>query len=306
MNKARTSYHRKTGLSNASLFCSILLFFIFPLQVYSQQNSKTEDSIKNSNLNNNLVLIHGLTNRHPWSEDFLDRALSLWGSKHVFVVYTNSSETTYRKLIQSKTIFYCGKDNSDAGDASIEKQVELLHRKIQILQTNKILGKKFYIIAHSMGGLVARRYIYKYPNVVKGLVTLGTPHHGSPLADNFEWAGFFLGATDAINNLRPSFVQSFNDRFPIKTSPLADNGKIYTIRGDCDGYDCFGWAGELLFGWALIKLSTGSDSDGLVPFDSAVIEYANHIGDFPEFSHIDLVEEPSVVEKASEYLLNTK
>ncbi len=306
MNKARTPYHHKRVLFKISLFFSTLLVFMSPLLAYSQHDIEIADSIKNRDLNNNLLLIHGLTNRHPWSEEFLDRALSLWGSKHVFAVYTNSSETTYKKLIHSKIIFYCGEDDSDAGDASIEEQVELLHRKVQILQTNKTLGKKFYIIAHSLGGLVARRYIYKYPDVVKGLVTLGTPHHGSALADNFEWAGFFLGATDAINNLRPSFVELFNDRFPIKSSPLADNGKIYTIRGDCDGYDCFGWAGELLFGWAFIKLSTGSDSDGLVPFDSAVIEDAIHLGDFPDFSHIDLVEKPAVVEKASEYLLNTK
>ncbi len=154
-----------------------------------------------------------------------------------------------------------------------------------------------------MGGLVARRYIYEYPNVLKGLVTLGTPHHGSPLANSFEWAGFFVEATEAIENLRPSFFKVFNDAFPVTKSPLADNGKIFTIRGDCDGKDCFGWAGELIFGWTFLMQTTGKDNDGLVPFDSSVIDGATHIADFPDFDHFDLVQEPSVVEQASESLL---
>jgi triacylglycerol lipase len=138
----------------------------------------------------------------------------------------------------------------------------------------------------------------------EGLVTLGTPHHGSPLADSFKWTGFFIGATDAIDNLRPSYLKEFNQKFPIESSPLAENGKIYTIRGDCDGNDCFGWGGELLFGWTFITQTTNKDNDGLVPFDSAVIQGATHIWDFPDFDHLDLVQEPSVAEKASEYLIN--
>lgn len=157
-----------------------------------------------------------------------------------------------------------------------------------------------------MGGLVARRYIYKYPDVVKGLVTLGTPHHGSPLADIFKWTGFFIGATDAIDNLRPSFLKIFNEKFPVESSLLADNGNIFTIRGDCDGNDCLGWGGELYFGYHFIMQKTKQDNDGLVPFDSATIEGAIHIGDFKDFDHFDLVQESTVAEKASQCLINSK
>ncbi len=292
-------------LSREYFFYSIMTILIISLITCTYQKKREKaDTLKNNSLEENLVLIHGLTNKHPWSEKFLDKTLSIWGAKNVFVVYTNSSEITYEKIINSKIMLYCGADNKKAGDKSIEEQSELLQKKIQILQEAKNLKKKFYIIAHSMGGLVARRYIYKYPDVVKGLVTLGTPHHGSPLADSFKWVGFFIGATDAIDNLRPSFLKEFNEKFPIKSSPLAENGKIYTIRGDCDGKDCFGWGGELLLGWTFITQTTNKDNDGLVPFDSAIIEGAIHIWDFPDFDHFDLVQEPSVAEKASEYLIN--
>jgi len=261
------------------------------------------DSVLSNDSTENLVLIHGLTNKHSWGDEFLNVVLSSWGSNNVYVVYTNSSDVTYERNIDSKTVVYCGLDNNKAGDKSIEEQVGLLQKKIQTLQESKNLRNKFHIIAHSMGGLVARRYIYKYPGVVKGLVTLGTPHHGSPLADSFEWAGFFLSAKDAISNLRPSFIRQFNEKFPIDSSPLAENGRIYTIRGDCDGNDCFGWGGELFFGWNFITKTTQKDNDGLVPYDSAIIDGAVHIGDFSDFDHFDLVREPSVAVKAAEYLL---
>ena len=43
-----------------------------------------------------------------------------------------------------------------------------------------------HVIAHSMGGLDARYAIRNVPQVadrVKTLVTIGTPHRGSPVAD---------------------------------------------------------------------------------------------------------------------------
>ena len=54
------------------------------------------------------------------------------------------------------------------------------------LQTNPdVAGKKVHLIAHSMGGLDARYLIstLKMADRVLSLTTIGTPHHGSPIAD---------------------------------------------------------------------------------------------------------------------------
>ncbi len=50
---------------------------------------------------------------------------------------------------------------------------------------------KVVIVAHSMGGLVSRNYIHNYggDKRVEKLITLGTPHHGTTIADTV----FFLG-----------------------------------------------------------------------------------------------------------------
>ena len=48
--------------------------------------------------------------------------------------------------------------------------------------------QKLHVIAHSMGGLDARFAISKVPGVaerVQTLVTIGTPHRGSPVANAF-------------------------------------------------------------------------------------------------------------------------
>lgn len=44
--------------------------------------------------------------------------------------------------------------------------------------------ERFHVVGHSKGGLIARHYIQNHGGAarVKSLITLGTPHHGTPLA----------------------------------------------------------------------------------------------------------------------------
>ncbi len=69
-------------------------------------------------------------------------------------------------------------------------------------------GKSFVVLAHSMGGLVARSMMQEYAfrdgsrggEHVLHLITLGTPHQGTPLAD----AGFAIGLPAV-----PEFASSY-------------------------------------------------------------------------------------------------
>jgi pimeloyl-ACP methyl ester carboxylesterase len=67
-----------------------------------------------------------------------------------------------------------------------------------ILKT-KFTGKKVDIVAHSMGGLVSRSAIenHEASAVVKNLITLGTPHQGSPLVGLRYLLGIIV-ASDGI------------------------------------------------------------------------------------------------------------
>ena len=53
-------------------------------------------------------------------------------------------------------------------------------------------SSKIHLVGHSMGGLVARRllHLYQPPNLGR-VVTMGTPHLGSPLADYLHNWGFY-------------------------------------------------------------------------------------------------------------------
>jgi len=248
-----------------------------------------------------LVLFHGLANIHKWSDSFLKVCLEIWGSGHVFVIYSSAETGVVTKNMDGKILIVGGKGDN-AGIDPISKQVANVAEVIQNLQDKYGLQTPFSIIAHSMGGLVARQYIYKNPGTVTGLVTLGTPHQGSPLAESFQWVGHFLNAAEAIKDLKPENVALFNNRYPAGSTPLTYNKKIYTIRGIPDATDCFGWAGELLLGWQILSTVYDTGSDGLVPYDSAMINGAEHIADFPHYDHYDLVRQPDVVKTAAKYL----
>lgn len=72
---------------------------------------------------------------------------------------------------------------------TIEAQVSELRNNIQLK-----VPTQHIVIGHSAGGLVGRRFGQRYPDLVRGVVTIGTPHLGSLLAD--------VGPASAAEQLR--------------------------------------------------------------------------------------------------------
>ncbi|HPA72585.1 MAG TPA: hypothetical protein PKY31_09970, partial [Spirochaetota bacterium] len=46
-----------------------------------------------------LVLVHGLTNKHQWSDAFLNQVAATWGSGNVYVIFTNESTRVWTRTI---------------------------------------------------------------------------------------------------------------------------------------------------------------------------------------------------------------
>jgi triacylglycerol lipase len=253
-----------------------------------------------------VVLLHGLTNKHPWSEAFLAECLEAWGDGRVYLVYTNTRaaerEIVRDRLVGRRTVVVAGTDNPSAGDESVLVQSRYVDESVRRLQASHGLPRRFAIIAHSMGGLVARHYIDMHPDTVVGLVTLGTPHHGSPLAEDFRWAALFLGAREAIVDLTPARCEAFNKEHPAASARLAEGARIFTVRGAAHGSDAFGAYGELRLGSALLSERHHLSSDGLVPENSALLAGATHLADFPDLDHYRLVRDPRVARKAADAL----
>lgn len=100
----------------------------------------------------------------------------------------------------------------------VDKSAELIAEKIERL-CEKHGFDRLHIIGHSKGGLIARKYVQQHGGErrVKSLITLGTPHHGTPTAAiAVALMGFGLWKSSAADLLpRSRLVRDLGrDRFP--------------------------------------------------------------------------------------------
>ncbi|KPA14864.1 PGAP1-like protein [Candidatus Magnetomorum sp. HK-1] len=88
---------------------------------------------------------------------------------------------------------------------SVKDIAQAFQEKIdEYIINNSIADSKFVIVAHSMGGLVARSYMEEHihhegiysglycGNRVLRLITLATPHHGTPIANDEARANIYI------------------------------------------------------------------------------------------------------------------
>jgi triacylglycerol lipase len=237
-----------------------------------------------------LVLVHGLRNTHRWGRAFLRRCVAHWGSGRVYVIYLNRSFARWERRLPEGIVRCIGTSDYRAGTESIEVQAAYLGAKIEVLRREWGLGTPFDVIAHSIGGLVLRRYVTQAPGEVAAAVTLGTPHGGAPMAADFAWLGRGLRSRGAFDNLTPAFVQAF-----MVAHPWPPEVPLYTVRGVArDGWN-WGVFGELWLGhW--YHRRRGIASDGLVPVEAAVCAEGRHLADLPGYNHFALTRHPAVVD----------
>lgn len=169
---------------------------------------------------------------------------------------------------------------------SIENRGTQLAEKI-LRQTNPT--DKVHILAHSMGGLDSRFAISNREDLaerIATLVTLGTPHRGSPVADAvishsgpiFDQIPAALKAklensAGAIQDLTTASCAQFDDN-----TPDNPNVRYINVAGDASK------AGNelLLFQLAAsISKMTGEINDGMVTRSSALRANNEHLDDWP-------------------------
>lgn len=140
-----------------------------------------------------VIFIHGLC--------MTERAWQPQGKgKEVCYAQTLSSNLGYTPLFLR---YNTGLHISDNG--------QLLAKELDNLVQNWPCPlKALTIVAHSMGGLVARSAYYfatlnklRWQSLLTHLVFLGTPHHGAPLARAGNWVDFLLG----LNRFSAPFTQ---------------------------------------------------------------------------------------------------
>jgi PGAP1-like protein len=184
------------------------------------------------------------------------------------------------------------------------------------------------VLAHSMGGLVTRSALFvasqagmNWPKVLKNIVFLGTPHHGSPLERAGNWVDVILGSTPysrplaklgqlrsaGVTDLRYGHVQDADwqghDRFRRKPDsrvhlPLPTNVACFAVAAT-----------------TAAKRSPLADrlvGDGLVPLHSALGEHDDpqrclHFAPDHQYiayrtSHLALLSSPAVAQQLRSWL----
>lgn len=169
---------------------------------------------------------------------------------------------------------------------SVELRGEELANQI-LAQT--AVGERVHIIAHSMGGLDARQALKTHADLAQRvitLVTVGTPHKGSPVADAVvNKTGPLVGLipkiltdqfgsrTSAIQNLTTSFCADFNTRTPDLRTVRYINVAGNAPRGN----------NELFFFRLAAEIGgiTGEINDGVVTRSSALRDGNEQLQDWP-------------------------
>ena len=198
----------------------------------------------------------------------------------------------------------------------------------QLVKNWPVPVEELSIIAHSMGGLVSRSAVHYgqaqealWPNAVKKMVFLGTPHHGAPLERLGNKLGVILSKTP--------YTAPFNLLSNLRSSGITDLRYGYVVDEDWQGTDRFQNKPDERSGVPLpsdidcftIAATTASKrsllaerlvGDGLVPLNSALgyhsvderhlmfAETSQKV--FYEMNHNQLLSDPQVTQQLETWL----
>lgn len=215
-----------------------------------------------------IILAHGIA-RFDILRERIDEKLNLPPSQLEDELQYFRNVRTFLDADGFTSVFNTNVDFAGSLDlraAELKQQTEAV-----LTQTG---AEKVHIIAHSMGGLDARKMIVDLgmETNVASLTTIGTPHLGTVLADRVIsdggglWIDFLQKALrlnlDGFNDLTLAACESFNRR---ARDAEAKNAVVYqTFSSFEEGSDMFL---PLFPSWALIRAVEGRN-DGLVPVRS--------------------------------------
>ncbi len=253
---------------------------------------KLEKKLGTSGNGRSVILVHGMDDNAKSWDDMLD-----YFDAH------GISETNNVWVFQYQW------------EVHIDENGNVMLSKINKKQSDGDISADPIIIAHSMGGLVSRSYIAKGGDFHR-LVTLGTPHLGSGLADLayiFDWANV-TGVTDlapgsafldALNS--NSYEQSQRSKYTLL------NGKVGTYwvcdwhLGDTCMVGHYNWHGDYPLNIKLGHGALSKPNDGMVPQSSARFYGDNdvyHVGTFEWIDHISLNKNSRVCKWVSDFIKN--
>ena len=116
--------------------------------------------------------------------------------------------------------------------------LELARQLEQLAQHWPVPLQEITVLAHSMGGLVTRSAVHqaqlqgqRWPQHLKNIVFLGTPHHGAPLERAGNWVDVLLGSS--------RFSAPFTRLAQLRSAGITDLRYGHVLAADWQGRDRF-------------------------------------------------------------------
>ncbi len=229
-----------------------------PLAIRMALNVRPQGTAKGPHV---LLLVHGLCMAdHQWTRDGHDHGHALAASLGLTPVYARYNS--------GRHIF--------ANGADLALEIERLAKEWPVPV------ESLAIIGHSMGGLVARSALHHaaqaglgWPEKVRKLVFLGTPHHGAPLERGGNWLHRGLGISPYVapftrlSGLRSAGITDLRHGNLQEQDAAADRFTHRDTRATLalpHGIACYAVAGTLGPGGSADEWL----GDGLVPLASAL------------------------------------
>jgi hypothetical protein len=205
---------------------------------------------------------------------------------------------------------------------------ELSARLEQLLAHWPATLEELSVVAHSMGGLLIRSAVHyarqeglRWPDRLKSIVFLGTPHHGAPLERAGNWVDTILASTP--------YTRPFTALGQLRSAGITDLRYGHVLDEDWHGHDRFesrpdgrqfvplpnGVACYTVAATTAAKRSTLANrlvGDGLVPLHSALGHHddARRKLNFApaaqwiacRTSHLELLSSPAVTRQMVQWL----
>lgn len=113
-----------------------------------------------------------------------------------YSVYQDETSTTKYAYL-GRAYFDHGYDFRLTNEPQVEDVEDSLLKKVNDIRT-KTKSDKVILVAHSMGGYQARLFADKYPEKVRAIIFMSTPHHGAPKAYEALTEGYNFGVKPVL------------------------------------------------------------------------------------------------------------
>lgn len=198
-----------------------------------------------------IVFVHGFnSSSFTWTE----------GNDMDKIAYENGYETAFIDLYPDKNMW-------DNGELLAKMLEDVYHH----------FGKRLVVVAHSKGGVDTQAALVHHNAhpYVKSVITLGSPHHGTQLADlaYSKWAGWLAAIIGLKNDATYSVQTSYMSYYRSETDRHSNVNKnpFYTFSGTS-----WGPFGGALY-WGGLYLKQFGQNDGVITVNNTRLPYATEV-----------------------------